>query len=229
MDLNLAKQLINKTKADYNGISDSFSESRSELWPELEELKKHIEDKERILDLGCGNGRLYEIFKDKNINYVGADFSENLIKVAREKYGDCFKVADILSLPFSDNYFDSVWAIAVLHHIPSKELRLKALIETKRILKPGGKAIFTCWNLYQFSYFKLLLKFFLRKIFGKSKLDFKDLFVPWKNSGIERYYHAFTKRELEKIFVSAGFEIEESKYLRRNNKKTNMLIIGRKS
>lgn len=225
----MAKQLINKTKADYNGISDSFSESRSELWPELEELKKHIEDKERILDLGCGNGRLYEIFKDKNINYVGADFSENLIKVAREKYGDCFKVADILSLPFSDNYFDSVWAIAVLHHIPSKELRLKALIETKRILKPGGKAIFTCWNLYQFSYFKLLLKFFLRKIFGKSKLDFKDLFVPWKNSGIERYYHAFTKRELEKIFVSAGFEIEESKYLRRNNKKTNMLIIGRKS
>lgn len=228
MNPSYAKYLIEKIKQDFDKIAESFSESRKELWPEFEELKKYIKNGERVLDLGCGNGRLFELFKGRNIEYTGVDFSEKLIEKAKEKYGDYFKVADTFNLPFPDNHFDSIWSIAVFHHIPSKQLRLQALQEIKRILKTNGKLIITCWNLYQSNYLKLLFKFTLIKLLGGSKLDFEDILVPWGKTDVYRYYHAFTRKELKKLFQKAGFKIEELKYLRRNNKKTNILIVATK-
>ena len=228
MKLEYAQYLIEKTKEDFDIIAESFSESRQELWPEFRELKKYIKDNERVLDLGCGNGRLFELFKDGDIEYVGVDNSKKLIEKAREKYGDHFKAADILNLPFQNNYFDSIWTIAVFHHIPSKQLRLEALKEMGRVLKKNGRIIMICWNLWQSNYLKLLLKFTFRKFLGPSKLDFKDILVPWKRSGIQRYYHAFTKKELKKLFERSGFKVEELKYLKRNRKKTNILVAAKK-
>jgi SAM-dependent methyltransferase len=228
MDIKYAKELVKKTKEDFSSIAKSFSESRSYLWPELEDLKQYIKDNEKVLDVGCGNGRLIELFGNNRVDYIGVDFSEKLIEKAKEKYGNHFQTADILSLPFSSDYFDSIWSIAVFHHIPSKELRTEALKEMRRILKKGGRIILTCWNLYQWRYLKLLLKFTFRKIFGLSKLDFKDILVPWKETRIQRYYHAFTKNELGKIFKENKFKIEELRFLKRNNKKTNILMIARK-
>ncbi len=209
MNPSYAKYLIEKTKDYFNKNVEGFSGSRKEVWPEFEELKKYIKESERVLDLGCGNGRLFELFKDKSIKYVGVDFSKKLIEKAKKKYGNHFQIADIFSLPFSDNYFDSIWSIAVFHHVPSKQLRLKALKEIKRVLKKDGKIIMTCWYLFKFPFRK-------------------DILLSPKKLKIQRYYRAFTKRELKKLFQQAGFEVEELKYLKRNSKKTNILIVATK-
>jgi len=206
MDIKYAKQILEGNKKTYNEVAEEFYQTRRKYSPELEELKSYIKAGEKVLDLGCGTGRLYEIFKDKNIDYTGIDFSENLIKIAKEKYGDRFIVGDILSLPFPDKNFDSIWSIAVLHHIPSDELRKRVLTEIKRILKPSGRVIITCWKI----------KSFFRK----------DIFIPFH--GKKRYYHVFTRRELKKLFEKSGFKIEESRFLKRNNKKTNILIVAKK-
>ena len=228
-----AKYLIRKTKQDFDKIAEHFSETRKRIWPEIEELKEYIKEGEKMLDVGCGNGRLFEFFlsQNKRIDYTGIDVSEKLVKIAQRRYGNYFKVANILNLPFKDNSFDTVWAIAVFHHIPSKGLRLKALKEIKRVLKNSGRVIITCWNLFQLRYFKLLLKYTFIKLFRGSELDFKDLLIPWKEKDvvIERYHHAFTKRELRKLFKKAGFKIEKLQYLKRRNKKFNILAIGVKS
>jgi len=236
MDPKHAKELVDKTKNDFDKIADEFSKSRKDLWPELKKLKRYVKGDEKILDLGCGNGRLFEIFStqdrsvlgEKKVDYTGIDISSKLIAKANKEYGDYFKVGDMLSLPFSDNYFDSIWSIAAFHHIPSKELRLKALKEMHRTLKKNGLVIMTCWNLYQFRYLKLILKFTFSKFFKKSKLDFKDIFVPWGKMGTNRYYHAFTKNELKNLFRNNGFKIQELRFLRRNDKKTNILIVAKK-
>lgn len=223
-----AEYLIKKTKDYFDKNVEGFSGSRKELWPEFEELKKYIKDSEKILDLGCGNGRLFELFQDKNVKYIGVDSSEKFIQKARGKYGDHFQVTDILSLPFFNNYFDSIWSIAVFHHIPSNELHLEVLEELKRVLKKDGRIIMICWHLYQGEYLKLLLKFTLIKFFKKSRLDYKDILLSPKKMKIQRYYHAFTKKELKKLFQKAGFRVEELRYLKRNKKKTNILIIATK-
>lgn len=206
MDLQEAYKILEENKKTYNEVAEEFYQTRRKYSPETEELKKYVEEEEKVLDLGCGTGRLYEIFKDKKIDYIGVDFSENLIAKAKEEYGDHFKIADILILPFSSDYFDSIWSIAVFHHIPSKELRMRALSEIKRVLKPNGRVIMTCWKIE--SFFR------------------KDIFIPFH--GKKRYYHAFTKRELRNLFKKSGFEIEELRFLKRNNKKLNILIIGKK-
>ena len=228
MNPSYAKYLIEKTKDYFDKNVDSFSGSRNRLWPEFEELKKYMKGGEKILDLGCGNGRLFELFKNRNVKYTGVDTSVEFIERAREKYGDYFVVADAFNLPFSDNSFDSIWAIAFFHHIPSKQLRLKILKEIKRVLKKDVKIIATCWNFYQLHYLRILLKFTFRKLFGLSRLDFKDVLLSPKKLKIQRYYHAFTKKELKKLFQKAGFKIEELRYLKRNGKKTNILIVATK-
>src|SRR4030042_749263 len=214
MDLQKAYRILEENKKTYNEVAEEFYQTRKKYSPEIEELKLYIKEEEKVLDLGCGTGRLYEIFSvqggsasgRKNIDYVGIDFSENLIQIAKERHGNHFQVADILMLPFSDNYFDSVWSIAVLHHIPTDELRKRALSEIKRLLKPNGRVIVTCWKI----------KSFFRK----------DIFIPFH--GKKRYYHVFTKRELGDLFKQSGFKVEELKFLKRNNKKTNILIVAKK-
>jgi len=60
--------------------------------------------------LGCGNGRLYNTIVSEKIDYIGIDFSEELIKIARKKYHEGeFMVADSLNLPFLDNHFDKIY------------------------------------------------------------------------------------------------------------------------
>lgn len=229
MDTKYAKYLIAETKNYFSENAEAFSGSRNYLWPELEDLKKYTKEGERILDLGCGNGRLFELFSgEKSIEYIGLDSSEEFIAKAREKYGNHFKVADLLKIPFPDNHFDSIWSVAVLPHIPSKQFRIKALREIERVLKKNGQVIIICWNLYQLRYLRILLKFTIRKLVGLSKLDFKDILLTPKKMGIRRYYHAFTRRELKKLLKETGFSIKKIEFLKRKDKKVNILAVGLK-
>ncbi len=206
MDLQKAYKILTENKRTYNEIAEKFEQTRRRYSPELEELKGYIKEGEKVLDLGCGSGRLYEVFKNKNIDYLGLDFSEKLIEIARKKYGNFFVLGEILDLPFFDESFDSVWAISSLHHIPSKELRKKAVNQIWRVLRKGGRIIVTCWKIG--SIFK------------------KDVYIPF--DGKKRYYHAFSKRELKRLFKEAGFSVEKLTFLKRGNKKTNILIIAKK-
>lgn len=229
MNSEYAKYLLEKTRKDYNLIAEDFSRTRSRIWEELRFFEKYIADNEKVLDLGCGNGRLYELFKEKTIDYYGVDFSEKLIEIARKRYPQFeFQVADALNLPFSANFFDKVFNIAVLHNIPSKELRLKCLKEIKRVLKPEGLLILTVWNLGSFRKFIIFLKYIVLKIIGKTKLDFDDTFIPWGKQ-VSRYLHCFSKKELKKLSEEAGFKVKEVKILKRSkSKESNILLIAEK-
>lgn len=204
------------------------------MWEELIPLAKYVQAGEKILDLGCGNGRLFAMLKEKNIEYLGVDSSDKMINIAREKHGPAgakFLTVEALELPFPESYFQKIFSVAVLHHIPSEEFRLKFLSEIKRVLKPRGLLILTVWNLRK-NYW-LLFKYTILKFIGKSKLDSGDVLWPWKNSEgktvIERYIHCFARRELEKLAEKAGFKIEEAGFLDRGkSKKANIYLIAEK-
>jgi len=230
MNKEYAEYLLKKTKEDYSLIAETFSQTRYSLWPELIFFGKYVQEGERILDLGCGNGRLFELFKNKNVEYIGVDNVEKLIEIARKKYPEAkFLVGEALNLPFPDNYFAKVFSVAVLHHIPSEEFRLQFLKEIRRVLKPEGLLILTVWNFWRRAgSLKLLTKFTIFKIFGKSELDFKDIFVPWQKT-INRYLHCFTKKELENLIKRAGFRIKETGIFKRGEKKNyNIYLIAEK-
>jgi ubiquinone/menaquinone biosynthesis C-methylase UbiE len=228
MEKEYAEYLLEKTKKDYDLIAGEFSQTRGFLWEELKKFKDLIKEGEKVLDLGCGNGRLLEILQDKEIEYIGVDSSWKLIEIAKEKHPNFqFLVADALSLPFLENSFDKVFSISVFHHIPSEELRLQFLKEIKRILKPKGILILTVWNLWQKRYFLLILKFTLLKIFFRSKLDFKDIFIPWGKK-IDRYFHCFTKSEIEKLIKKVNLKILNSGKLKSQSGRYHLYLIAQK-
>ena len=229
MDQKYAQYLLDKTRADYNSIAEDFSSTRRFVWQGLEPLCYYASSGDKVLDLGCGNGRLLQIFKDIKINYTGADNSEKLIAIAKKTYPSAtFLVADTLQLPFPSGSFDKIYSIAVLHHIPSGELRHQFIQEAKRVLKPDGLLILTVWDLWRGRGRKLNFKYGILKILRLSRLDFKDVFVPWAKK-YQRYVHCFTKKELVNLTEKAGFQVKEMGMLKmKNGGQKNIFIVAQK-
>lgn len=239
MDLPYAKRLIQKTKADFEKIAKQFSKTRVYPRPEMGYfVKKYVKSGQKILDVGCGNGRIFELLKNKNIDYTGIDGSKTLISEARKKYpNEKFFVKDALRIEFKRKNFDLIFAFAFLHHLPSENFRKKFLEIIYKILKPQRYFVCTVWNLFPKDRIKCIEKFNAEKLAGKTELDFNDTFIPWKNTKGEilakRYYHGFTRSELKRLFEETGFRIGELFYEKKGKKSNigeadNLCIAGQK-
>lgn len=198
---------MEKVLETYEDIASEFSKTRNKAWPEFEKFKDYVEDHFKILDLGCGNGRLFEYLGE--IEYIGVDISEKLLKEAKKRFpkGKFIK-GDQLKIPAKDEEFDIVFNIAAFHHIPSRKLRRKALDEMHRVLKKDGILILTVWNLFQKKYIKHIARSIVKSIFTLGKYDWNDTIIPWGKEKKDRYYHAFTERELRGLLKSK-FEVHE--------------------
>lgn len=231
MDKEYAEFLLEKTRRDYNLIAREFAMKREEGWEETNFLlDNYLKPGDKILDLGCGHGRYFPLFRKKNVQYFGIDSSEELINIAKENYpAGSFQVGEALNLPFSDNFFNKIYSIAVLHHLPSDELRLKFLKEAKRVLGAGGLLILTVWKFHEKKEIFLLFKYTILKFLGKTKLDFKDILEPWAKQ-VDRYYHWFSEKELRRLVERAGFIIRESGIIEnRKGNRQNIYLIAEKS
>jgi len=217
MKADYAKYLIEKGREDYNKIAQYFSETRFHLWSDFKDFGWYFKDGNTVLDAGCGNGRLSEIFEKIKVKYFGIDSSEKLIAAAKIKYpSQKFQVSDILDLNFSKDTFDTIFLIAVLQHVPSREFRLKALENLHWVLKDGGYLLMTNWNLWQKEFRGLRLKYNLLKILGQNKMDFNDIFKAWKSPRgeliTERYLHGFDRAEIEGLLKMTRFKIIKNYY-----------------
>lgn len=203
----LAQSVLFLNQATYDKISADFSRSREKpLWPEVVGFKKYVKDGNKILDIGCGNGRIVRLFNDITVDYTGIDVSEKLLEQARSKLANCdknvkFVQGNMLKLDFDDNNFDAVFMIASLNHLPAC-YHHQALSEAFRVLKPGGYLLMTNFNLWRFS-----LK---DKTVWQYKSFKKDVMTNW--NGQPLYYYAFTARELKRKCQKADFNVKESYY-----------------
>lgn len=93
----------------------------------------------RLLELGCGNGKLWQENKIdlRNREIFLSDISEGMVDEVRNKLGSDFNciVADAEKIPFKDAYFDSVIANHVLFYLNDLNQGLK---EISRVLKSNG-------------------------------------------------------------------------------------------
>jgi tRNA (uracil-5-)-methyltransferase TRM9 len=214
MDRETQNELLEVVRRNYREIADDFSQTRQKyLWPEIIKLAGIVKNGDRVLDVGCGNGRLLGAWKDKNVDYLGVDASREFSKIAGQHYPERkFVVGDILRLgEIAEVDFDYVFCIAVLHHLPGRELRVAALKQLRNKIKSDGRIILSVWNLWsRKKYRRLIYKFALLKLMGKNKMDFSDIVFDWKNeAGKTRYYHAFCRSELRRIIEQSGLKIEK--------------------
>lgn len=160
-------------KNQYNQIAKSFSKTRYKKWDCVINFLKNIKFDEKVLELGCGNGKnIYDI-KDQSI---GVDICPELCNICKEK-GINIIESDILDFNTEDK-FDYILCIAVIHHLNNLKDRIKLIKKIKSLLKENGKAIITCWNTNETKY----------------KFTHGDNMV--KFGQINRYYYIFKPNEL---------------------------------
>lgn len=106
---------------------------------------------DRVLELGCGVGRIGLFLAPRIAHWHGVDISDNMIGVARQRLAalpnvgfDLLDRSSLVMLP--DASFDAAYSIAVFIHMDKEDLFLY-LRELRRILKPGGRLFFDTWNL----------------------------------------------------------------------------------
>lgn len=225
MNPKLVKKLIKYNTDLYEQEAVSWSKTRREIWEQpVIDFVKQIPAGARIADLGCGNGRLLpqiilsqipQIGNRLRIDYLGIDPSKKFIQLNKKHYCHCepqkgvaisFEVGDGLKLNYK-NQFDCVICLAVLHHIPSNELREKFLQNVFNSLTNNGIILLSVWNRWNKKYRK-----FLDKPKHLAGLEKNDILVPWENSKHFRYIHCFTLKTLSALTQKMGFEILKTFY-----------------
>lgn len=210
MNSRVFDQIIQLNKDFYEKVGEDFSSTRQSPWKGwsrvIEVLKNHFQSGERlkILDIGCGNGRLYSFLEENlgEIDYAGLDSSKILLEDAKAHYpAAAFKHYDVIKKldKISDRY-DIVTAFGITHHIPSKEFRIKWFKNLANLVKPGGLLIFTIWDFYYDDNIRHA-KTYNPSMIDKNELEEGDYFLSWDHIGESalRYCHDFSDDEISSI------------------------------
>ncbi len=145
------------------------------------DLLKEVREGSKVLEVGCGTGRLLEGLCGK-ARAVGLDISLKFLKIAKERLERCgidFVYGTATNLPFRSGAFDYVITYTMMHHLTDDE-KVQSIREIKRV---GGVYLFgevgkrICWSAILLKIIGskgLLNKKHLKKA-GMTVLEWKDM------------------------------------------------------
>lgn len=140
MNTDLAKQLTQNVRDFYESQGEWFATTREKIMPEHEFVKDYVRSGTTVVDIGAGNGRLAKLLPLET-NYIGFEPSSAL----RTHGNSSLSSGALPSIPLPDQTADITVCLAVLHHIPSKDMRTASVRELIRLTKPGGIILATSW------------------------------------------------------------------------------------
>lgn len=169
----------------------------------------------RLIDLGCGTGRLCLHFAQKGFACVGVDLSEEMLTQARANASAArvtvewvrANLTDLSALP--EPSFDyAACLFSTLGMVRGAANRAKVLENAFRVLKPGGKLALHAHNRY----FKGLgtqrvLGQRLKTLLGSKTAG--DIAMPQAYGGAPLTLHHFTRNEAQWVLELAGFAVKE--------------------
>jgi 2-polyprenyl-3-methyl-5-hydroxy-6-metoxy-1,4-benzoquinol methylase len=183
---------------------------------------------ESILDLGCGNGELARELAKRGHrgSYLGVDFSLPLLREAEaQPEGDAlapsarFIQADLVRLSVNSiqssviDRWSLITAFAVLHHIPSKELRLNILRTVRELIETSGRFIHSNWQFLNSEKLRARIQPWEAAGISDSDVDAGDYLLDWRDGGVGlRYVHHFNEGELQELAEVTGFQITDIFY-----------------
>ncbi|RZB30168.1 MAG: hypothetical protein SRB1_02448 [Desulfobacteraceae bacterium Eth-SRB1] len=100
----------------------------------------------KVLELGCGTGEFTKRIAETGVDITGVDISPDLLKIATGRIKNKtvrFQIQNVEKMDFDDESFDIVFGSSILHHLNLKQ----ALLEIYRVLREGGRIVFTEPNM----------------------------------------------------------------------------------
>jgi len=216
-------------KFSYDFFAKDYHNKRRYHWKDLKLFLRELNEQGvrfggYNLDLGCANGRNFDLFLQSNSKLIGIDKSIELLKLARKRLKNSdskpkinpksvyLVLSDVIALPLRPNAITNVFSIATIHHIKKDIQRNYALSQIYNIMKNNGFLVLTVWRRYQKKYRFYFINDRIKRIFlpkySKTQenlglIEYGDKFVPWtlSNKGLtyNRYYHFFSLKEIKEL------------------------------
>ncbi|MBI3764554.1 MAG: class I SAM-dependent methyltransferase [Chloroflexi bacterium] len=216
----VTRRLIRLNAAFYQTFAAEFAESRAAIQPGIRRALAEIANCRSILDIGCGDGRVAQALAKMGWagRYIGVDFSERLIELARAReltsLRATFIKADISRRDWTGQLprqsFDAALAFAVFHHIPGARRRIRLMRQIISRLKPGGLAVVSTWQFLSDERLKRKIAPWSRIGLTSSDVEEADYLLDWKRGGEGlRYVCALGETELRELARAAGCEVLE--------------------
>jgi len=159
----------------------------------------------RAVELGCGTGRLANDLLNLSKEVYGVDQSSEVLAIAKNKYPQLkLTCAEVVKLPYEDNFFDLVIINGSLHHFFAVAETFR---EAHRVLKPGG--VFALLGEPTNQFLKWYNPFFyfwlLDRVIAKILSFFKKPSIDSKL--IEPEAETYKPSQLKRQLSQAGFEV----------------------
>ena len=213
------------TKKYFDSHTPSYSIGRFDI---VLDWLKSIKSAKTILDVGCGNGSfLKQVSKTRRtIKLYGSDESSSYLRIAKKNVDADFILDDIISTKIKKK-FDTITAIALLHHLigktrkDSKNLTKKTLQNCSNMLNDGG-CIIIMEPVFS-NRFLMDIIFYIKKFFTIISAKRITIFGYWNNLGAPVVSY-FSKESISQLVVESGLEIIKSKYIVYKPKKIFKLL-----
>jgi SAM-dependent methyltransferase len=224
MDSQTAARLIEINREFYTQFGDAFSATRHRLQPGVRRALERLTGEESVLDLGCGNGELARALAKRGHRgrYLGLDFSPPLLREAGSQPGAFpakFRQGDLTKLPEMQEQlaipggWSVITAFAVLHHIPSLDLRLNILRVVHELLERAGSFIHSNWQFLNSEKLSQRIQPWESASLSPSWLDAGDYLLDWRSGGKGlRYVHHFDEKELGELARASDFRVVDTFY-----------------
>lgn len=217
----------------YSDHALAFAERRRTLQPGAQRIVARIPSGARVLDVGCGDGKVWPALGGRAALYCGVDGSEELLQKAEARIQN----SEIRSQTSEDNsltsnppiFFhadltDPAWAnllppepfthilaFAVLHHIPGYATRLRLIRELAARLAPGGVCVMSNWQFTRRAKLREHIRPWSTLNLTAAEVEPGDYLLAWERKGKPglRYVHLLDEAEAQRLAADAGLLITE--------------------
>jgi len=188
MRYEIVKRLLSLNQEFYSRFAGPFANSRSNPQPGYLRLLENLPPGcERVLDIGCGNGRYGYFLKIHQpvIDYTGIDFTSELLNLASKRVRGRFYQRDISRIGFLNKLgeFDIVVCLSTMQHVPGRSNRLSLLREMKSHLNENGRIILANWQFMDSQRQRRKIRDWAQLDLSEADLEAGDYLLSWQREG----------------------------------------------
>lgn len=232
MPATIQARLLELNRQFYATVAGEFDLTRHGLPTGMIDLAErlaaqaHTRGKEmlRVLDVGCGNGRFARALAQvgQGADYLGVDADERLLAAAAQQTAALPQITvrlaqvniaqpDWREQLGSDEPFDAVVCLAVVHHFPGLALRQRIVADMAYLVAPQGTLALSTWQFLTSE--RLAAKQVEWAELGIDPADVEpgDALLPWNQGTFAvRYVHQLELDEVETLARGAGLRVTDT-------------------
>ena len=229
----VVERLLNINREFYQSFAEPFRATRGRLQSGVNRAVETVPLEANLLDLGCAHGLLAAEMAKRDFSgiYLGLDSSSILLDSVPDHLQPPhyrFALADLSTddwpetartvlnpgsaseqgMHESSEQFDWAFAFAVLHHLPSADLRASTAVAIGTVLRPGGRVAVSVWDFLASPRLADRVVPWDTVGLSKKEVDGGDYLVDWREGGSGvRYVHHFMRAELSELAEDGGFRV----------------------